>query len=107
MIPQTLALGIPNGGDLLIIAVLVLVLFGAKKLPRFSQSLGRSMSEFRRAREEYDEAVFRTFRERPERETNRFIAFCSLIFVFSLAVLVFVLLRRFHIQRATPDFFQK
>ncbi len=40
--------------ELLIIAVLVLVLFGAKKLPMFARSLGKSMGEFKRAREEFE-----------------------------------------------------
>jgi sec-independent protein translocase protein TatA len=33
---------------------LVLVLFGAKKLPVFARSLGRSMGEFRKAKEEFE-----------------------------------------------------
>jgi sec-independent protein translocase protein TatA len=37
-----------------IIAVLVLVLFGAKKLPTFARSLGKSMGEFKKAREEFE-----------------------------------------------------
>jgi sec-independent protein translocase protein TatA len=54
-IPHILAgfgpLGTP---ELLIIAVLVLVLFGAKKLPTFARSLGKSMGEFKKAREEFE-----------------------------------------------------
>ena len=47
-----LALGIGNlgGPDLLIILLIVLVLFGAKKLPDLARSLGQSMNEFRKAR---------------------------------------------------------
>jgi sec-independent protein translocase protein TatA len=54
-IPHILAgfgpLGTP---ELLIIAVLVLVLFGAKKLPTFARSLGKSMGEFKKAREDFE-----------------------------------------------------
>src|SRR5580704_307984 len=53
----TLAFGIPSGGDLIILAVLVLVLFGAKKLPVFARSLGRSMGEFRKAKEEFEQEL--------------------------------------------------
>ncbi len=51
-----LALGIGNlgGPDLLIILLIVLVLFGAKKLPDLARGLGQSMNEFRKAREDID-----------------------------------------------------
>jgi sec-independent protein translocase protein TatA len=51
-----LALGIGNlgGPDLFIILLIVLVLFGAKKLPDLARSLGQSMNEFRKAREDID-----------------------------------------------------
>ena len=50
------AFGIGNlgGPDLLIIFLIVLILFGAKKLPDLARSLGQSMNEFRKAREEID-----------------------------------------------------
>ena len=51
-----LALGFGNfgGPDLFIILLIVLVLFGAKKLPELARSLGQSMNEFRKAREDFD-----------------------------------------------------
>jgi sec-independent protein translocase protein TatA len=51
---NTLALGLGNlaGPDLLIILSIVLVLFGAKKLPVLARSIGQSMNEFRKARED-------------------------------------------------------
>jgi len=52
-----LAFGIPSGGDLMIIAIMVLVLFGAKKLPVFARSMGRSMGEFRKAKEEFEQEL--------------------------------------------------
>ena len=50
------AFGIGNlgGPDLFIILLIVLVLFGAKKLPDLARSLGQSMNEFRKAREDID-----------------------------------------------------
>jgi TatA/E family protein of Tat protein translocase len=38
----------------MLILIIVLVLFGAKKLPELARSLGQSMNEFRKAREEFD-----------------------------------------------------
>lgn len=40
--------------ELVIIAILVLILFGAKKLPTFARSLGKSMGEFRKAKDEFE-----------------------------------------------------
>jgi sec-independent protein translocase protein TatA len=56
IVMNILALGIGNLGspDLFIILLIVLVLFGAKKLPDLARSLGQSMNEFRKAREDID-----------------------------------------------------
>ena len=39
-------------GELLVILLVVLLLFGARKLPDLARSLGRSSSEFKKGREE-------------------------------------------------------
>ncbi|MEI8123041.1 MAG: twin-arginine translocase TatA/TatE family subunit [bacterium] len=39
-------------GELLIILLVVLLFFGAKKLPELARSLGRSLNEFKKGREE-------------------------------------------------------
>ncbi|TLD70718.1 twin-arginine translocase TatA/TatE family subunit [Phragmitibacter flavus] len=49
-----LAIGPLGTTEMIIIAVLILVLFGAKKLPSFARSLGKSMGEFKKAREEFE-----------------------------------------------------
>lgn len=49
--------------ELVIIAVLVLILFGAKKLPTFARSLGRSMGEFRKAKDEFEAELHRSVEE--------------------------------------------
>lgn len=41
--------GTPGGGELILIFVVALVLFGAKRLPGLARSLGRALEEFRRA----------------------------------------------------------
>jgi sec-independent protein translocase protein TatA len=46
--------------EMIIIAILVLVFFGAKKLPTFAKSLGRSMAEFRKAKEEFERELHRS-----------------------------------------------
>ncbi len=44
--------GTPGLPEILVILFVVLLLFGAKKLPELSRSLGKSLSEFKKGREE-------------------------------------------------------
>ena len=52
-----LAFGIGKvaGPDLFIVLLIVLVLFGAKKLPGLARSLGESLNEFKKARQDLDD----------------------------------------------------
>ena len=52
-----IALVTPGPTEWVLILVIVLVLFGAKKLPELARSLGQSMNEFRKAREEFDKEL--------------------------------------------------
>lgn len=52
--PAILAIGPLGNMEIFVIAILVLVLFGAKKLPTFARSLGKSMGEFKKARTEFE-----------------------------------------------------
>lgn len=65
MNPQNLlaAFGPLGTPELIIIAILVLVLFGAKKLPTFARSLGKSMGEFKKARDEFEHELTRAQEE--------------------------------------------
>lgn len=42
-------MNLPAGGELIVILVIVLLLFGAKRLPDLANSMGRSIREFRKA----------------------------------------------------------
>jgi sec-independent protein translocase protein TatA len=52
-----LALNMPNGLELFILFGLVLILFGAKKLPELARGLGQAMNEFRKAKDDLDTAA--------------------------------------------------
>lgn len=44
-----LLFGMPGGSEWIIIAIAVLILFGAKKIPEFAKGLGRGIREFKDA----------------------------------------------------------
>ena len=44
-----------NMNELLIILLIVLLLFGSKKLPELSRSIGKSISEFKKGRQDADD----------------------------------------------------
>ena len=54
---NTFALVMPGPTEWVVILMIVLVLFGAKKLPELARSLGQGMNEFRKAREEFDKEL--------------------------------------------------
>lgn len=45
----------PGPAELIIVLVIILLLFGAKKLPDLAGSLGKSIKEFRKGAAELDE----------------------------------------------------
>ncbi len=49
---HTLAIGMPGGPELLVIVFIILLLFGAKKLPELSRALGKSLGEFKKGQKE-------------------------------------------------------
>lgn len=49
-----LAFGLPSGGEWFIILLIVVLVFGGKKLPELARGLGRSVSEFKRGKEEVE-----------------------------------------------------
>ena len=48
------------GVDALVVLVMVLVLFGAKKLPELARGLGQSLNEFKKAREDFEHELHQT-----------------------------------------------
>jgi sec-independent protein translocase protein TatA len=66
-----LAIGPLGTPEMIIIAVLILVLFGAKKLPTFARSLGRSLGEFKRAKDDFEAELHRSAEEDPEERKRR------------------------------------
>jgi sec-independent protein translocase protein TatA len=71
-----LAFTAPGWPEILFILLIILVLFGAKRLPELAKGLGQSINEFRKAREELDREVKKTavnleVKEAPDKEPHK------------------------------------
>ena len=62
------SIGMP---ELLIILVIALIIFGPRKLPELGRSLGRSLSEFKRASNELKNTLDEEIRIEDERSAER------------------------------------
>ena len=49
-----------GAGELMIVLIILLVLFGGSKLPQLAKGLGQSMKEFKKASRDEDEATEKT-----------------------------------------------
>jgi sec-independent protein translocase protein TatA len=54
------SLGTP---EIILIFVVILLLFGAKKLPELARGVGKSMGEFKKAREDFEREITRSEEE--------------------------------------------
>ena len=52
-------LGSLGGPEIAVIFVIVLLLFGAKKIPELARGLGKSMGEFQKAKGEFENEIKR------------------------------------------------
>jgi sec-independent protein translocase protein TatA len=51
------AIGMPGATELIIIFVILLVMFGAKKIPELARSMGKATKEFKEAKSAFNEAI--------------------------------------------------
>jgi sec-independent protein translocase protein TatA len=57
MFDVTLFPGLPGGPELLIVLFVLVLLFGANKIPKLARSTGQAMGEFQRGRQEIEEEL--------------------------------------------------
>lgn len=58
-----LAFQMPGGMELFFIILVVLLLFGAKKIPELARGLGQSLGEFKKARDEFEREIHKSSAE--------------------------------------------
>ena len=49
--------GIPGGPEVLVILLIIVLLFGANKIPKLARSTGEAMGEFQKGREEVEQEL--------------------------------------------------
>lgn len=54
---KSILLAIPGGMEWVLIAVVVLLLFGGKKIPELMKGLGKGISEFKKGKNEIDKEL--------------------------------------------------
>lgn len=62
-----LAFGMPSGPELLVILLIILLFFGAKRLPELAKGLGKSIKEFKRASSEAEETFKEAMKDEPKK----------------------------------------
>ena len=62
-ISQLAFIGSLGAPEMIMIFIVVLLLFGAKKLPELARGVGKSMGEFKKAREEFEHEITRSAEE--------------------------------------------
>lgn len=54
-----------SGGELMVVLAVVLVLFGAKRIPEFAKGLGKGINEFKKASREVTDEIERATDDTP------------------------------------------
>lgn len=60
-----------GGQEMMVVFLIVLLLFGAKKLPQLARGVGKSMGEFKRARDEFEHEITRAEMEETHPEQTQ------------------------------------
>ncbi len=66
MINTMFALGMPGTPEMIILLVIVVLLFGAKRLPDLARGVGKSIREFKKATSEVEDDIREALKEEPK-----------------------------------------
>ena len=68
MIYINMLFGLPGGSEMLLIAFVVLLMFGGKKLPELMKGLGKGIREFNNAKANIESEVKESMKESDDKE---------------------------------------
>ncbi|MGC6427197.1 MAG: Sec-independent protein translocase subunit TatA/TatB [Akkermansiaceae bacterium] len=60
-----------GGQEMILIFLVILLLFGAKKLPQLARGMGKSLGEFKKAREEFEDEIKKGADEAEKMDTKK------------------------------------
>jgi sec-independent protein translocase protein TatA len=63
--PTLAFIGNFGGGEIILIFLIVLLLFGAKKVPELFRSLGKGVNEFRKAKNDWEQDIQDVMNQEP------------------------------------------
>lgn len=66
MLNSILAIGMPGGWELVIIVLVIILLFGAKKIPELAKGLGKGIREFKDATKDIKSEIDEGIKEDPK-----------------------------------------
>ncbi len=55
-----------GAGEIIVILLVILVLFGGKKIPEVMQGLGKGIKEFKKASKDIEDDIKSSFEEKPK-----------------------------------------
>ncbi len=67
MLDSILAIGMPGGWELVIIVLVIILLFGAKKIPELAKGLGKGIREFKDATKDIKNEIDEGLKEDPKK----------------------------------------
>ncbi|HRD57783.1 MAG TPA: twin-arginine translocase TatA/TatE family subunit [Ferruginibacter sp.] len=70
MINQVLLFSLPGGGEWILIVLVVLLLFGGKKIPELMRGIGRGMREFKDAKDTVKSEIEEGMKEKPNSQST-------------------------------------
>ena len=70
MVNQLLFFGNLGGSEIIIIALVILLLFGGKKIPELMRGLGKGVSQFKKGMNEIEEQINAEPEKKDETETK-------------------------------------
>ncbi|MDP4680024.1 MAG: twin-arginine translocase TatA/TatE family subunit [Cyclobacteriaceae bacterium] len=67
MLNSILAIGMPGGWELVIIVLVIILLFGAKKIPELAKGIGKGIREFKDATKDIKSEIDEGLKEDPKK----------------------------------------